>query len=462
MSVCEARAEAAREGVESAAGAEAIELRADAFSRRGDALDLASFRAATRAPLVFTRRGAGFDAEEASRVLGAGFDFIDVEYDGSLSRSLLGPFRTRTILSHHDFAAVPDLEPLIRTMSDLDPAFVKIAVTPRRFEDNIAILEALDRNRGNLALFGMSSAGLYSRILAPFFGSALAFVSASEQRPAAPSQFSLARARLYWGDRAELQRPEAIFAVVGNPIGHSLSPAIHNPRFRELGVDAAYSIAEVSSLEDVASGVARALPFYPTGISITAPFKEDGFRFAVQHGASISARAQACMAINTLVRRVDGTLVGDNTDVDGIAAAIRSFGRLPVSAAVIGGGGSARAAVVALLEAGAAVRLFVREPERVHPEGFGGTPVAPLASLEEFDGDLLVNAVSSEVVLPYPQGLLREGLGVIDLAYTKPRLEQLELLRRAGVDTVDGLAVLEGQAAAQSKLFMLAVPGVRA
>jgi shikimate 5-dehydrogenase len=117
--------------------------------------------------------------------------------------------------------------------------------------------------------------------------------------------------------------------------------------------------------------------------------------------------------------------------------------------------------IVALREAGTAARIFVRDPRKVDVTGFSGVRVSPLHSLEEFDGDLVVNAISAEVVLPYPASLLRKGVGVIDLAYTKPRLQQLEEARKLGVDTVDGLAVLEGQAAAQSKLFMLAVPGGR-
>ena len=216
VSVYESTAGAAREAVEAAAGAAAIELRVDAFSSRGDTLDFASFRSATTLPLIFTRRGSAFDPDEASRALAAGFDFIDVEYDESLTANALAPFRDRAVLSHHDFETVPDLEPLIAEMAALDPAFVKIAVTPRTFDENVKILEALDRHRGNVAVFGMGAAGLYSRILAPFFGSALAFVSASEQRPAAPGQFSLARARLYWGDRDPMPRPGAVRARRGD------------------------------------------------------------------------------------------------------------------------------------------------------------------------------------------------------------------------------------------------------
>lgn len=462
VSVHETTEEAARETIAAAGEADAVELRADAFNPAGGSLDLAAFRALTPLPMIFTRRGAGFDREETSRALAAGFDFVDVEYDDGLSPADLEPIRSRAILSFHDFGSVPELEPLLGRMSALGTAFVKIAVTPRTFEEDAALLDTLDRHRGNLALFGMGPSGLYSRILAPFFGSALAFVGASEQRPAAPGQFSLSRALLYWGDPARIARPEAIFAVVGNPIAHSLSPAIHNPRFRELGVAAAYSIAEVATLEEVARGVAGSRPFFPTGISITAPFKEEGFRFASEHGASISPRAAACRAINTLVRRLDGTLLADNTDVEGIAAAFRALGRAPKSAAVLGAGGSARAALVALREAGASVGMFVRDPNQVAGGSFSGVRVSALASLDEFEGDLVVNAISAGAVVPYPAKLLRRGMAIVDLAYTKPRLEQLEAARGAGVETVDGLAVLEGQARAQSKLFQLAVRGGRA
>ncbi|HEY0787897.1 MAG TPA: type I 3-dehydroquinate dehydratase, partial [Thermoanaerobaculia bacterium] len=412
----------------SAAGADVIEVRADAFAPRGAAIDFAAFRAATKTPLIFTRRGAGFD-------------LVDVELDERLAPPLVEPFRARAILSLHDFEGVPDLEPLIDRMSAFGTAYVKIAATPRSFAENVALLEVLDRRGGNLALFGMGTAGLYSRILAPFFGSALAFVGVNEQRPAAPGQFSLPRGHLYWGERGRIVRPEAIFAVVGYPIGHSLSPAIHNPRFRELGVAAAYSIAEVPALGDVADGRAEARPYYPTGISITAPFKEEGFAFATAQGADIAPRAFACGAINTLVRRVDGTLAADNTDVEGITAALRSLGHTPRAAAVLGGGGSARSAIVALRGADLEVRAFLRDPSKVDFGGYKGVSVHPFDELASFDGDLVVNTISAERVAAYPRPLLRQGMAIIDLAYTRPRLDQLEEARRTGVQTVDGLAI---------------------
>ncbi len=458
-SVFERTEEEAKAAIRSVRDADAIELRVDSFAAPGAPLDLRSFRELTAIPLVFTRRGAAFDPGEAARALEAGFDLVDVEYGEGLSADSVRPLRDRAILSLHDFGGVPELEPLLARMSAFGTAYVKIAVTPRSFEENAALLALLDRIDGNLALFGMGASGLYSRILAPFFGSALAFAGVTEQNPAAPGQFALARGLLYWGGEGRMKRPDAIFAVVGKPIAHSLSPAIHNPRFRELGVAAAYSVAEVGSLEEVARGLKEARPFYPTGISITAPFKEEGFRFAKEHGAAIAPRAAACGAINTLVRRVDGTLVADNTDVEGLAAALRSLGRAPRSAAILGGGGSARAALVALREAGIDAHVYLRDPAKMDLAGFSGIRVAPLAALAQFDGDLLVNTISAETVLPYPQGLLRKGMAIIDLAYTGPRLEQLDEARRAGVETVDGLAVLEGQASAQSKLFMLAVPG---
>jgi 3-dehydroquinate dehydratase/shikimate dehydrogenase len=462
VSIYEKSEEEALAAVRDVGEADAIELRVDGFSAPRGRVDYAAFRALTPIPLIATRRGARFDAEEAARAFEAGFDLVDVEYDEGLAAAAVAPFRDRAILSFHDFEGMPDLERLIPRMASYGTAHVKIAATPRSFDENVVMLDRLARSTTNLTLFGMGAAGLYSRILAPYFGSSLSFVGLSDQRGAAPGQFSLARGLLYWGDPERMRQPDAIFAVVGNPIGHSLSPAIHNPRFRELGVDAAYSIAEVPELEHVAQGLAEARPFYPTGISITAPFKEDGFRFASAAGASMSPRAQACRAINTLVRRLDGTLVADNTDVEGVAAAFRSLGRTPKRAAVLGAGGSARAVLVALREVGASARMFVRNPEKVELDGFPGVGLAPLASLAEFEGDLLVNTISADVVVPYPAAIVRSGLAIIDMAYTKPRLEQLDESRSRGAETADGLAILEGQASAQSKLFMLAVPGVRA
>ncbi len=449
QTVYERSHDAARAVLERGTRAWGFEVRLDALER---APEFGVLRAATAKPLVATRRGSPFDPAEARRALDAGFDLVDAELRDDLN---LGGLASKTILSHHDFETVPDIPALIETMKPFGAAEIKIAVTPKRFDDDRRLLEVLAaRSETNLTLFGMAFRGLYSRILAPFYGSSLAFVSSGTA--AAPGQFPIDKGLAIWGDAPA--RPEAVFAVVGNPAGHSRSPQLHNPVFRDRGLPAAYSAIEIDRFEEVGEGLAAGAPFYPRGVSITAPFKEDAFQFARERDARITERAEVCEAINTLVRLPDGRLMADNTDIDGIAAAVVATGVKPRTAAILGGGGTARSAAVALRQTGAAVKIFARTPSRI--ADFAKAMRAEVAAFSEaatFDGDLLVLAVGRDAEVPLPDAMLRRGKAIVDVAYDAARGGQLALAREWGVAVADGMVVLESQAVAQQHLFAIAM-----
>jgi len=385
---------------------DAIEVRLDAFG--GRAADLHALRAATRKPVIITNRGG--QPPDIDAALVAGIDFVDIEYRPD---SDIGPHPDRIVLSHHDFEAVPDLAPLIAAMTSRRCAHTKIAVTPHTLRENEALLQAI---RPGLTLFGMGERGLYSRILAPFFGSELAFAG-----NAAPGQLSLERAVAIYGDR-RLRRPEKIFAIAGNPAGHSLSPSIHNALFRKHGVAAAYTIASFESFEEIAESFQRGSI---AGLSVTAPFKDDALRFAHRIGAKIAPNAAEAQAVNTLVRTPSG-VIADNTDVDGFEILLHE---MPARrAAVVGAGGTGRAAVVALRRLGREITIFNRTPKP-------GTQ--PLEALSRSDAELIINTLPGSVDLEMP-----EGRTVIDAAYGGRRRSD------------SGLRLLEAQAMRQNELFL--------
>lgn len=441
--------------------AEALEIRADRFSLSREAIDLGAFRRATSRPLIYTRRGAAFAPDQSRRALEAGFDLVDIEYTPSLDRAALAPLLPRAILSFHDFDGAPSLDELLAPMTSLGADQVKIAVTPQRFSDNLRILAALESSSArNLTVFGMGTKGLYSRILAPFFGSRLAFVAADPANLAAPAQLTLEQAAAIYGDARNLERPQSIFAVVGNPAHHSMSPAVHNERFRAAGMRAAYTIAEVDRFEEVAGPFFAGVPYAPRGMSITAPFKQDAFESAIDHGVEMTERARRCGAVNTMVRRADGSFAADNTDVEGIASALE--GVTTGKAAVLGGGGTARPAIFALQQKGLEVELFVRNPEKADPlGGEWNIAVRTLDELERFSGALVVNTISGTSTVRYPASVARPGVRIVDVAYTAERVAELGRAARAGASTADGMAVLTGQAEAQSRMFLSAVGGKR-
>lgn len=390
---------------------DAVEVRAERFP----SIDLHAIRAATAKPLILTYRGSRVpDVVEA---VNAGFDAIDIEWHEGVE--VIEPHYT--ILSHHDYEGMRDVESIVRKMREYPYTHIKLAATPRNFADNERLLSLVNKRT---SVIGMGECGLYTRILAPFRGAELTFVARGAI--AAPGQLTLSRAlEIYGPDRASL-RAEKVFAVVGNPAGHSLSPSIHNPLFREKGVPAAYTIASVERFDEIAGAFLRG---EPCGLSVTAPFKDDAYAFARSHDAEIGENAQRAQAVNTLVN-IDGRLIADNTDVDGFAALLPRARR----AAVIGAGGTARAALVALANAGIAATVYNRTSSRGD---------APLEALSDFDGDLIVNTLPSgvDVALPPCQTYIEAAYG--------SSAREVDATHRIG-----GLELLQAQAVRQHELFM--------
>jgi len=392
-----------------------VEVRFDAFGGK----DPEPFRSVTGKPLILTNRGGD--------PIDADFGLIDVEY----GRTIKDP--RRTVLSFHDFDRMGDVRELIAAMTAFGCAHTKIAVTPKTLRENEELLAAV---RPGLTIIGMGERGLYSRILAPFFGSELFFAGS-----AAPGQIALDRAQAIYGDR-RLRRPETIFAIAGNPAGHSLSPSIHNPLFRKAGVSAAYTIASFETFAEIAEAFEGGRI---AGLSVTAPFKDDALAYARRAGAAVRRNAEEAQAVNTLVRTSSG-IIADNTDVTGFERLIAKWrtageggqdrrgrlsstnrdrrGRLSSArAAVVGAGGTARAALVALRRAGIEPVVYNRTPKD------GSRPLGELGS---FDGELVIETLPSGVPVELPR-----GIPVIAAAYDR-----------------GGLALLHEQAPPQNELFL--------
>jgi 3-dehydroquinate dehydratase type I len=387
-----------------------VEVRFDAFGQLP--YDFGLFREATAKPILATNRGGG--QVDIARALEAGIDLVDIEWHEGLT---LDAARERIVLSHHDWNGVPELAPLIDAMLAFGCAHTKIAVTPQTLRENELLLDAA-RAHERLSIFGMGERGLYSRVLAPFFGSALTFVAPDEAHVAAPGQLTLERALAIYGD-GELPHEPKIFAIAGNPAEHSLSPSIHNPLFRERGVAAAYTIASFETFDEIAEAfLARRI----TGLSVTAPFKEDAYRFAVDAGAEIRPNAERAEAVNTLVNTPRG-IVAENTDFDGLMELMPSGVK---RAAVIGAGGTARAAIAMLKWKNATVELFNRTPRTIL-----GCATKPLEEIARFDGDLIIDTLPGGVAIALP------NLLTISAAYSR-----------------GGVKLLHAQAGPQHDIFL--------
>ena len=392
-----------------------IEVRAERFP----SIDLGAIRAATAKSIILTYRGSR--VPDVALALQAGIDYVDVEWHEGVE--VLAP--QRTVLSHHDYEGMHDVESIAEKMLALRCAYTKLAATPRSFADNERLLRLLP----STAVIGMGERGLYTRILAPFRGAALTFVAAGSV--AAPSQLTLQRALDIYG--RDPQRADKVFAIAGNPAGHSLSPSIHNRRFREKGVSAAYTIASIERFDEITDAFLRG---EPCGLSVTTPFKDEAFAFACEHGAEVGKNAQRAGAVNTLVNLGD-RILADNTDVDGFAALLPHDAR---RAAVLGASGTARAALVALANAGIEATVYNRTVSKGD---------APLEAIRDFSGDLIINTLPAGVDVTIPPCET-----YIEAAYGGTARE-VEARHRIG-----GLELLHAQAVRQHELFMKALNGL--
>lgn len=256
-----------------------------------------------------------------------------------------------------------------------------------------------------------------------------------------------------------------LVGLMGFPVGHSASPAMHQAAFRALGLDWLYVLLEVPPhlVGDAVRGL-RALGF--AGANVTIPHKQAVVPFV----DALAPEAQRTGAVNTLV--VDGTLiVGHNTDVTGFARAVADAGveLRGATVAVLGAGGAARAAAAACRAAGSrrvVVAARRMEQGRALVEGLPGAEAVPLDAdalrpiLET--ADLLVNATplgmqgvgqGQRLVELAPPERLPAGAAVLDMVYRPLRTPLLEAARRAGRRTITGAAMLLYQGAEAFELW---------
>ena len=245
-----------------------------------------------------------------------------------------------------------------------------------------------------------------------------------------------------------------IAGVAGRPIGQSLSPLIHGAWIAAAGLDARYEAFEPADEDAFAALVDQVRTGELAGLNVTAPFKEAAFALA----DAVSDTARRCGSANLLVRR-DGGLWGDSTDGRGLLAALSEQAPgLDLSGApvvVLGAGGAARAAVAALIEAGADVVVVNRSPDRA--EALSADLGASVGGAETVrDARLIVNALSVQPELDMTT--LRADAVLMDMTYRPVVTPFLAAGRARGLTAVDGLAMLIGQARPSFEAFFGIVP----
>ncbi|NJE47463.1 shikimate dehydrogenase [Thermococcus sp. GR7] len=250
-----------------------------------------------------------------------------------------------------------------------------------------------------------------------------------------------------------------LYGLIGRPVSHSLSPAMHNALFRLYGMNAVYLAFEVSDLEGAIKGI-RALGI--RGLNVTMPHKET----VVGHLDGLSSEAEALNSVNTVVNR-GGELIGHNTDGVGTRKALERFTKLKGRRVLIIGAGGAGKAIAHELSKVASVVVLNRTPERAKTlERFGievGRLERSRLEAEIRNADVLINATPvgmNEERSIVPPELLPEGAVVMDAVYTPPKTLLLREAEARGCLTVDGLWMLVYQGAESFRLWTGVSPDV--
>ena len=370
----------------------------------------------------------------------------------------------RVIRSHHDFDGVPaDLNQLYEGMAASPAKVIKIAAQAADAVDCLPIFNLLDRANAEgqqLIAIAMGPAGIMTRVLGPSRGSFLTYGSIDDESGTAPGQLKARDLReLYRVDQIDSQTQ--VFGIIGKPVGHSLSPRIHNAAFAAAGINAVYLPMEVQDaiafMGRMAHPKTREFDWNLRGLSVTAPHKAA----VMQCLDWIDRTAKDIGAVNTIVAE-DGRLLGYNTDAAGFVSPMRRrIGDLKgLRCAVIGSGGAARAVLWALRRAGAEATLVARNRERANDLAQRFRAACPPLRPEKFNGfDVVINATPMGTrgptvnETPAIAAQLRGVRLAYDLVYNPGETRFLREARDAGCDTLGGIEMLLAQAVEQFTLW---------
>jgi 3-dehydroquinate dehydratase/shikimate dehydrogenase len=482
-------------------GARLIELRLDFLKKPPDFQRLLADKPC---PMIATVRrppeGGKWDGSEDARktlirqAIVADFDWVDLETDIADGIPRFG--RVRRIVSYHNFQEMPaDLEKIHARMCAQDADVVKVAVRARQAADNLRVLALVRKGPKPTVAFCMGENGVPSRILQAKYGAPFTYAAFNKDRFGGlgiPSLRELDQVYHYRSLNADTE----VFGVVGDPVGHSLSPLIHNAAFRALGLNAVYLPFRVP--RDTLLEFLRLFDPVPVkGYSVTIPHKEAAAVVAGHQDETV----ERCKAANTLVRTPEG-FNAFNTDYNGILDTIEEFlagvshqeslgpvepmapaGQLgmhrppespgappPVVvsgsgsvagrvALILGSGGVARAAAHALHHKGAMVVITGRTGDRAHALATEvGCRHVEWNARHSVLCELVLNCTSVGMhpqvdESPLHHSFLRPGLVVFDAVYTPEQTLLVKEARERGCQVVTGVEMFIRQAALQFEHF---------
>jgi 3-dehydroquinate dehydratase / shikimate dehydrogenase len=355
----------------------------------------------------------------------------------------------KVLLSIHDFRRTPKDLGKVKIAARGGVDAVKVAAMSRKLTDSTRLLRLVRDSRRVVAV-PMGEIGLPGRILALREGSALAY--APVVAATAPGQVHLRDLKELY--RAHLlTRKTRVFGIIGNPIGQSMSPLLHNTGYVVAKKDAVFLPFLVEEIGEFLK-IMRELGV--GGFSVTLPHKRKIFEYLDE----CEALAEEIGAVNTVTVRRDGKLMGSNTDYVGVLRALE--GKLQLRGrrvVILGAGGAARAAAFAVAKAGAEVLVCARR-EKVAKELArvvqGGVLRRTALRNDKFDAILNATPVGMHPHAersPLEPAELNCSL-VMDLIYRPLQTKLLRIAASRGIRTVSGVEMFLAQGIAQWELWM--------
>jgi 3-dehydroquinate dehydratase/shikimate dehydrogenase len=395
-----------------------------------------------------------------SAVAGAGPSLVDLEVE---SAEHLGAEAVRGLrqlaplmVSFHDYQETPTLPTALARLRHFPADYYKLVTQANDPLDNAAVLDLLAHGRGRLIAFTMGEIGRCTRVMCLTKGAPFTYAAALRGGLPGIGQIPAAMMRgLYRADR--IGKRTRVLGVVGHPIGHSLSPVIHNVALAALGLDWVYVAFEAPHFDNFWTGFQSHL----AGLSITMPHKEAAARAADERDAEVERAG----ASNTMVRR-EGHWRAYNTDVIGLLRPLERRMKLlrmnlkDARVLVAGAGGAARAAVSLLTRAGCRVSIVNRTP------GKAGA-LAAESGAQLVLRDALVREKWDAIIHTTPLGMTGEGVNdcffrpaelntrvLFETVYTPATTRLMRMAeRRGGIEVISGVEMFLTQAVEQFRLW---------
>jgi 3-dehydroquinate dehydratase / shikimate dehydrogenase len=452
-------------------GAKLVELRLDYIN--GD-VNIKRLVANRPSPVIITCRrpadGGKFSGTEEQRrlllrtAISEGVEYVDLEDDIASSIPRYGS--TKRIISVHDFRKTPEnLEEIHSRLCGLDPDLIKVAFMANHPQDNLRVLRLIEQSKVPTIGVCMGDIGVPTRILGGKFGSPFTYATFHHERTLAPGQLSFQQmTEIYHYD--QINAETEIYGVIADPIGHTLSPLIHNAAFQHYGMNKVYIPFRVPR-EDLSRFIDDASILGIRGLSVTIPHKED----IIKKLSDVDNSVRGIGASNTVIFDEKKRL-GYNTDYRAAMSSLEEVLRQQgveaektenllqgKTALVLGAGGVGKAIVYGLIRRGAQVVVSdgVARQAVTLAKNFNCRSIDWTAR-QTVSADLLFNCTPIGMhpnvdETPFDKHHLRPAMIVFDAVYNPENTLLIKEARSRNCTVVTGIDMFVHQAGLQFKLF---------